>query len=505
MFCASPLSKHSDALYSTSKKILGDKLTHALVKATFFKHFCAGEDQPEVYRTMKRLQSRGIGGILDFAAEGDDVQPSAPTAPPATPTTASANPKQPVAPGQLGQAVARQYSYVDEDTCDKHVTIFLSAIDTAATMPMQGFAAVKMTGLGNTRLLKRISDAVTEVRGLFREFDTDGSGYVDREEFTRSYRAMLPDAGDEEQARAFEWADLTQTGRIDYVAWCQRMSLTKMPQLADRIRLSAAAAGAGPAWRQQLSEVALTDEEVELVRAMRTRLRTLAQQSADKGVKMMVDAEHTYFQPAIDHLTLELMRKYNTRGAVIYNTYQAYLKDSYTRLKDDLERAKRGGYKLGAKLVRGAYMELERARAQRKGYPSPIHDTLQDTHASYDACAQLLLEEVAAGRAEVLLGSHNQGSIEKATQHMARLGLEPGASPVFFGQLLGMADHLTQVLGSSGYRAFKYVPYGPVHLVIPYLLRRAAENSTIMQGTKRDVHLLRAELARRLRAGQLLS
>jgi len=154
--------------------------------------------------------------------------------------------------------------------------------------------------------------------------------------------------------------------------------------------------------------------------------------------------------------------------------------------------------------VRGAYMHLERDRARSKNAASPIHATLEDTHACFDAAVETALNraDVADGRslANCLVASHNQASIEKTIAAMARLGLDPKGSKVYFGQLLGMADHLTFTLGARGYRAYKYVPYGPVYEVLPYLLRRAHENSDLLGGDNvaTERALVLGELKRRM-------
>eukprot|EP01026_Neomeris_dumetosa_P074552 TRINITY_DN7761_c0_g1_i4.p2 TRINITY_DN7761_c0_g1~~TRINITY_DN7761_c0_g1_i4.p2 ORF type:complete len:289 (+),score=33.69 TRINITY_DN7761_c0_g1_i4:1208-2074(+) len=244
--------------------------------------------------------------------------------------------------------------------------------------------------------------------------------------------------------------------------------------------------------------IALTDEELELVEAMFKRVGKLAQLAAEKNVNLMIDAEHSYFQPAIDHTVSRLQRLYNKEKAVIFNTYQCYLKDSFDRVSVDIERSRRYNYVFAAKLVRGAYMVLERQRAEEMGYSSPIHDTLEDTHRNYDKILEMTLNEVKqTGRAEVMVASHNQHSIELAVDLMNKLDLQPRKSGVFFGQLLGMADHLTYTLGRNGYRAYKYVTFGPVEEVMPYLVRRAQENSGMMAGAKFELNMISNELWRR--------
>jgi proline dehydrogenase len=158
---------------------------------------------------------------------------------------------------------------------------------------------------------------------------------------------------------------------------------------------------------------------------------------SDLGVRLMIDAEHTYFQPAIDSITTDLIRKYNRDYPVIFSTYQMYLKDSTDRLLIDVERAKKGNFCFAAKLVRGAYMVLEKARAVEMNYDDPIHDSLSTTHDSYNAAVKVLISGIAAGqRVEVMIATHNKLSVELALEAMKENNLAP-QSNVYFGQLLG--------------------------------------------------------------------
>lgn len=163
----------------------------------------------------------------------------------------------------------------------------------------------------------------------------------------------------------------------------------------------------------------------------------------------------------------------------------------------DLERARREGYKFGCKLVRGAYMVLERKRAAELGMASPIWDTKEDTDACYNNAVHTLMPLVRDRGAEFMVASHNQASVEEAVAAMGEHGLPPTA-PVYFGQLLGMSDHLSFILGANKYGAYKYVPFGGVDEVMPYLIRRAQENSDILGGVGKETGMLRAELRRRL-------
>jgi len=239
----------------------------------------------------------------------------------------------------------------------------------------------------------------------------------------------------------------------------------------------------------------LTEEELQQMNAAIARLERLAEKAAEFKVRLMVDAEQTYFQPAIDHLVLHLQRKYNREFPVIYNTYQSYLKDSYSRIELDLARARKERFFFAAKLVRGAYMVQERKRARDRKYESPIQDTLEDTHANYHKCVDLILENIEY--ADVMVASHNEKTVKHVIHKMQELGIAVRGGGVFFGQLLGMCDHVSFSLGHSGYMVYKYVPYGPVHEVIPYLLRRAEENSNMLGNAGKEIKLLKKELLRR--------
>lgn len=248
-----------------------------------------------------------------------------------------------------------------------------------------------------------------------------------------------------------------------------------------------------------------TEEEERQMTRMLQRMDVLAKKATEVGVRLMVDAEQTYFQPAISRLTLEMQRKFNRAKPLIFNTYQCYLKEAYDNVTLDVELSRREGWCFGAKLVRGAYMAQERARAAEVGYEDPINPTYEATNAMYHRCLNYVLEEVKQrARAEVMVASHNEDSVRFTLRRMEELGLHPADRQVYFGQLLGMCDQISFPLGQAGFPVYKYVPYGPVMEVLPYLSRRALENSGLMKGARRERQLLWQELTRRLRAGDLL-
>lgn len=249
--------------------------------------------------------------------------------------------------------------------------------------------------------------------------------------------------------------------------------------------------------------LSLTEQELNEMDNLTRRMNTIAERAKEKGVRLMVDAEQTYFQPAITKITLEAMRMYNKEGPVVFNTYQCYQKDAPNLIDVDIELSRREGFHFAAKLVRGAYMEQERARAADLGYADPMHDNLNDTHACYNRILTKCLHEVQVNKANVMVASHNEDSVRHAAQKMNELGIDPADNQVFFGQLLGMCDVVTYALGSAGYKAYKYVPYGPVEEVMPYLSRRAMENRSLMKGVVKERNMLWSELMRRYKGGRL--
>lgn len=224
------------------------------------------------------------------------------------------------------------------------------------------------------------------------------------------------------------------------------------------------------------------------------RLNNIAEIAAQGRVRLLVDAEQTYFQPAIDWMVRLMQLKFNGSWPNVFNTYQCYLVDTQRRLQQDLDFCTKNKILFAAKLVRGAYMVQERQRAKDMGYADPIQPSIEATHTNYDQCVELVLPHVARG-ANMMIASHNEHSIARTVAAMQRHKLAKDGG-VFFGQLLGMTDHVTFTLGHHGYAVYKYVPYGPVYEVVAYLCRRVQENSSITGGE--PIRKARAMLAKEL-------
>lgn len=239
----------------------------------------------------------------------------------------------------------------------------------------------------------------------------------------------------------------------------------------------------------------LTEAEKIEFEHIRYRIDGICRLCHDKNVKVLIDAEHSWIQNILDDLAREMMMKYNTHSAIVYQTYQLYRHDKLASLKADYALAKEKGFYLGAKLVRGAYMEIERERAAEKGYPSPIQPDRAATDRDYNAAITFCLDHLE--KVCFMAGSHNEESSLKLASMMEDRGIPVNHPHVYFAQLLGMSDHISFNLGANGYNVAKYMPYGPVKAVMPYLFRRAQENTSVAGQTGRELLLIRQEVARR--------
>lgn len=239
----------------------------------------------------------------------------------------------------------------------------------------------------------------------------------------------------------------------------------------------------------------LTSEESKSFDAIHQRVDNICKKAWTEDVRVLIDAEQTWLQDPIDSLAEEMMKKYNIQQAIVFNTYQMYRSDMEDNLRRSLEEATKGKYMLGAKLVRGAYMEKEGERASSNGYPNPIHSDKESTDKAFNRALSFCVEH--NDRVTLMCGSHNEYSNKFLTVLMDKHNLKPGDTRVWFAQLLGMSDHISSNLSKSGYNVAKYVPYGPVESVMPYLIRRAQENTSVAGQSSRELTLIRKELMRR--------
>ncbi len=239
----------------------------------------------------------------------------------------------------------------------------------------------------------------------------------------------------------------------------------------------------------------LTPAEEAEYEKVKQRCERICRTAFDKKVPVMIDAEETWIQKTIDELAVDMMRLFNKETIIVYNTYQMYRHDKLADLKADHLIAKAAGYILGVKMVRGAYMEKERKRAEEMGYPSPIQPTKEASDIDYNESLRYCMAHI--DEIAFVCGTHNEESSRLLAELLDQNKIAHNHPHVYFAQLLGMSDNLSFNLSDAGYNVAKYVPYGPVKAVMPYLFRRAQENTSIAGQTSRELGLIIKEKKRR--------
>ncbi|HMR45496.1 MAG TPA: proline dehydrogenase family protein [Bacteroidia bacterium] len=243
------------------------------------------------------------------------------------------------------------------------------------------------------------------------------------------------------------------------------------------------------------SQVLLTEAEEAEFQRLKARVESICKTATENNVRLFIDAEETWIQDAIDTMVDDMMLKYNKEKTLIFNTVQLYRHDRVAFMKENIAKARSGNYKVGYKLVRGAYMEKERERATTNGYPSPIQPDKAACDHDYNEAVKLCIDNI--DMVAVCAGTHNEESSALLTKLMEEKGIANSDERVWFSQLLGMSDHISFNLANAGYCVCKYVPYGPVVSVLPYLFRRAAENTSMSGQMGRELSMITQEIERR--------
>ncbi len=241
-------------------------------------------------------------------------------------------------------------------------------------------------------------------------------------------------------------------------------------------------------------EILSNEEQVEWDK-VKHRFDLVCEEAHKKDVALLIDAEESWMQDAADDLVTEMMRKYNKEKAIVFNTLQMYRWDRLDYLEKVYEKALVEGFYIGMKLVRGAYMEKENSRAEEKGYLSPICVSKEATDINYNAAVHFMITHI--DRMSIFAGTHNEESSYLLMRMMQEKGMKKNDSRIWFGQLYGMSDNISFNLAANGYNVAKYLPFGPVRDVMPYLIRRAEENTSVAGQTSRELNLIKAERKRR--------
>ncbi|KAM3610768.1 uncharacterized protein V6R79_008674 [Siganus canaliculatus] len=503
-------------IMALGKMVLGQKVFNQFMKMTFYGQFVAGEDHIAIKPLIQKNQAFGVGSVLDYSVEEDISQEKAEQK--EMDSCVSAVEKESIGEDyregkskslthfgdhRSGVTGARTYFYADEAKCDQHMETFIKCIKASGGSSMDGFSAVKMTALGRPEFLLQFSEVLVKWRHFFNFLASQqgkgGMEAIDQRLELKQLQEFLVRLGAKGDFYGwFSGRKDESSGTIDVLDW--NSLIADRTKIADLLVVPNVELGE----LEPLLKTFTVEEEKQMKRMLQ-RMDILVQHAIDNGVRLMVDAEQTYFQPAISRLTLEMQRTYNRERPVIFNTYQCYLKEAYDNVSMDVELSRREGWHFGAKLVRGAYMYQERERAQEFGYEDPINPDYESTNRMYHRCLDYVLDEITLNKkANVMVASHNEDTVKHTLSRMKELGLLPTENKVCFGQLLGMCDQISFPLGQAGFPVYKYVPYGPVNEVMPYLSRRAQENRGFMKGAQKERELLWQELKRRLTSGELL-
>ena len=242
-------------------------------------------------------------------------------------------------------------------------------------------------------------------------------------------------------------------------------------------------------------KIELSDQEVIEWSQVKKRFDIASNSASQSNIKLLIDAEESWIQGAADEICTDLMAKYNQKKVVVFNTLQCYRWDRLNYLKEEHKKALANGYKLGYKIVRGAYLEKENERAEAMGYKSPICETKVATDTCFNEVLNYILNNLS--EIELFIGTHNEESTYLALHQMKEKKIAKNDPRVWFGQLYGMSDHITFNLAKLGYGVAKYIPFGPVKDVMPYLIRRAEENTSVAGQTSRELSLIKKEKQRR--------
>ncbi|XP_032751062.1 hydroxyproline dehydrogenase [Rattus rattus] len=401
-----PLVTHGLAFQAWSQRLLGSRLSGALLRASIYGQFVAGETAEEVRGCVRQLQAIGLQPLLAVPTE-----------------------EEPDSAAKTSEAW-----YEGNLSAMLHCVDLSRAVADAHGPARNSLMQLKVTALTSPRLCKELSAWIQRPRGSSE---------------------LSPE----------RLAEAMESGR--------------------NLQLSC-----------------LSTEQNQHLQASLSRLHRVAQHARAQDVRLLVDAEYTFINPALSLLVAALGMRWNSseeEGPWVWNTYQAYLKDTHERLEWDAKAAHEAGLAFGVKLVRGAYLDKERSVTQLHGKEDCTQPDYEATNRSYSRCLELMLRRVSnhGARCHLMVASHNEESIRQATRRMWELGI-PLDGPVCFGQLLGMCDHVSLALGQAGYLVYKSIPYGCLEEVIPYLIRRAQENRSVLQGARREQALLSQELWRRL-------
>lgn len=436
------------------QKVLGRPLFNQVMKMTFYGQFVAGEDHVAIKPLIQKNQAYGVGSVLDYSVEEDIGPEETSHKEPGTDMSSLGDDRgEKQYDSELGNrhggvTGVPTYFYADEAKCDHHMETFIKCIKASGGTSMDGFSAIKMTALGRPQFLLELSEVLVKWRRFFhflalRQGKNVGKTLEQRVELTQMQEFLTELGAPGDYLSWFTENNKGSCGTIDILDW---------NSLLDDREKSAHLLVVPNIELGKLEPLLknFTDEDEKQMQRILQRMDVLAKRAVENGVRLMVDAEQTYLQPAISRLTLQMQKIYNKEKPVIFNTYQCYLKEAFDSVSADVELSCREGWHFAAKLVRGAYMYQERERAEELGYEDPINPDYESTNKMYHRCLDFVLDEIALnGNANVMVASHNEDTVKHTLRRMNELGLMPRENKVYFGQLLGMCDQISFPLGQA--------------------------------------------------------
>eukprot|EP01017_Pseudomicrothorax_dubius_P033921 TRINITY_DN4595_c0_g2_i9.p1 TRINITY_DN4595_c0_g2~~TRINITY_DN4595_c0_g2_i9.p1 ORF type:complete len:507 (-),score=98.08 TRINITY_DN4595_c0_g2_i9:28-1548(-) len=441
-----------ERMYNTSRFILGNKATSAMIRITVARIFTAGDSLASLQEVSQSLNSKGIGIMIDYCSEA--------------------------LPGMENM----------EQFFDHNAEYFIKSCEVAAT-DRGNSVAIKVSGLLPLSGLKRVNELQNSLDSLL--------GAV----FDSNNQTTLQKIAQEFKRRQITFTETDLKSYVEKIIgrelanFSSEISLIEMKSNLFAWYIDGHELNRHPI-HQQL--VKFTESEIQEFKKLERRLESIFTSALENDIKIMVDAEQTYLQNAIDAFTQQYQNKFNKERLFIFNTIQNYLKSSKKRIEYEIERSRHLDVPFGLKLVRGAYMREEGKLANEKKYENPIHNSYNDTENNYHENILKLLRSMTS-KDEILIASHNERTVIMSEEFLE----SPEARPfhkqnVTYAQLYGLADQITHKLLNQGYKICKYVPFGEMEIMIPYLLRRANETKDMLGSVHIQAQLIKHELRHRL-------
>ena len=434
------LMQRNEKMLTIGKRMLGDNLFGKLMKATFYGYFVGGETMEEVKPLVEEMRELGVNSMVDNFGEEDIDRVDG----------VMAN----------GSHNRRKFVYQGEKVYNRKTEMFMNSIDMIAdSMNGEGFSAIRMTALGRPEILHRMSE-IEEAKQFYIEI-------MEKEDFVIY--------GDRHEA--FKVHNI-ESGEMKLLLTWDDEELLKVFQ-----------------------ELQFTN--------MLARLHKVFSYAKAKKVRVIVDVEQSCYQPAINSMTMKFMEMYNRDQAVVFNGYHCNDKDAFRSIIQDLEWSERNNFYFGAILVRGASVDELRKMAEAMDHEDPINLDYAATNTIFCFVLSKCLEKICnlkkAGqdskRVQVMVASHSEATVRYTLAMMESQGIESREKTVSFAQLLGMCDHVTFSLAKAGYMVYKYIPYGPVMEMWPFLLRRVIANGSLLSVLALEKKFLKREIWRRMKAG----